>query len=186
MNTKKTIKSIFLTLTLLTAINANANILGKYIDGYYTAISFGSASFSPTLGSTDSFRDKNDFAMQFVLGAKINQKLAIELGFANLGSAKVTMGGVDKTISYKETLVGVNFKPLEKPVFIAGKEVTPFVKAGMRRFSTNQPDIRERTHGSYGGVGADIALSEDTAIRAEYVKYSKDADAIFVGFLKNW
>jgi hypothetical protein len=184
MNTKKTIKSIFLTLTLLTAVNANA--LGKYIDGYYTAISFGSALFSPTLGSTDSFRDKNDFAMQFVLGAKINQKLAIELGHADLGEAKVTIGGVNKTISYRKSLVGFNITPLNNSIFIANKEITPFFKVGVRKFGTNLLDLKEKTYGKYGGFGADVALSEDTTIRAEYVKYSKDTDAIFVGFLKNW
>jgi hypothetical protein len=173
---KRYFKHILTTLGFITMLNANAagNIT---FDEYYIAMGVGISHLEPI---NYNVSDKSDLTKNITIGASINKNIALELGYNNLGKAKLPSG---ESIDYKIKTLGVVYTfDVEKYNF------NPFAEIGIRHASTNSGANIIDTTNNYIGVGISTTLDaeKNTDARFSYNDYAKDAQNLMIEIIKKW
>lgn len=144
-------------------------------------------------GSLD-IGDQSQTGFELTLGEKFSRHFALEFGFANLGSYRITdsqFPASDSTRRVRLTSLEVN---LLSYLFLSGNALSPvskpgvalYVKTGLSRCTNNYDDTNDQLCDSYYlnlGLGMDLHLSRNVAIRFEAQSLLNDFYAARAGFV---
>ena len=146
---------------------------------WYVGGSAGRTSFDKTCEQVLVACDKADSGGKFFIGRQFSRHLAIEGGYANLGTAKAngTIGGLPATFDRDASawdISAVMFVPL-------GDRLSLFGKLGFSRSETQfkgtvaggPVDVNAKRNAYTFGAGAQYSIGRSLAVRAEFQRYTK-------------
>jgi OmpA-OmpF porin, OOP family len=146
---------------------------------WYVGGSAGGTSFDKTCDQVLVGCDKTDSGGKFFIGRQFSRHLAIEGGYAKLGTAKAsgTIAGLPATFDRDANawdVSAVMFVPL-------GDRLSLFGKLGFSRSETKfkgtvaggPVDVSEKRNAYTFGAGAQYSIGRSLAVRAEFQRYTK-------------
>ncbi|MEE9309565.1 MAG: OmpA family protein [Cocleimonas sp.] len=179
-NKKLLLTSLFVSATVLSSTAyADQNALNE---GWYVGGSVGKSSMDPGTGGTNwSTKDKNDYSKKLYVGKELNESVALEGFWTDLGAAGMkSSSGPTGKIAYKGIGANVTYK-----IPKAFGNLQPFAKLGITKLKTTNSGAVTRDQlnktSMLAGIGADYKISEDLQLRTEFNRYDKDIHDLNVG-----
>ncbi|CAA6813308.1 MAG: Unknown protein [uncultured Thiotrichaceae bacterium] len=170
----------FVIGSLFVMTQAAAAEFNKLEDSWYLGGSVGLSGLDPVTSTGFEVTDDSDIGKKIYAGVNITDQVGLEAFWNDLGAAGVSgTGGVGEA-SYR----ALGFNAVYNPPIKVGR-VQPFGKVGAAKMSTkssgNISITQENQFSLFGGVGADIELNKNFAIRTEFEYFTKDANQLSVG-----
>jgi OmpA-OmpF porin, OOP family len=138
----------------------------------YVGGSFGASSWS-IVNAPGASVDGDDVGYKVVFGSQLNPYLAVEIGWADLGKAKLTGAGVSGDLTGKGGFIDlVGMLQTSKDWWLLGR-IGAFNGEVKGQVSGVGSDTDRGTNVKYG-LGAQFDISRTTMLRAEWERYRFD------------
>lgn len=139
--------------------------------GFYMGADIGRAKQNLSAGSQSS--DRNSSSMNLYGGYQIDKHFAVELGYADLGKAKIGDSSAKTKALNADLLVGTALTP----------ELSVYTRLGAARYDRDfSAGSSDHTVGFKLGAGMEYKLSEQLSVRTELTRYNNLPTATGQGF----
>lgn len=171
--------SMFFFASMSFPVNADE---GSKELSWYAGVGAGMSKLDPdTSGTIFSIEDDTDTGFKLFAGYEIKQDWFLELGYSDLGKAKMATFG---EVEYQ--FIGLSGRYNFYDYELNGKDLVLFAKAGLASLdntSTIPYDNNNSTQLFYG-AGIEYPLLESLVLRAELETYDEDASFVSINIVK--
>jgi len=152
--------------------------------GVYLGLGGGLSRLSPETNDSPLTLDDNlSTALGVFVGYDLTDRISVELGYTDLGSAGLSAG---EDIGYSALSAGAVAYVFGDPGGVAARDaVATYLRLGVSSID-NQADIQlaeENNTSIWAGVGVEWPLLERIGVRGEIASFDSDAQAVMVSFL---
>ncbi|MBL4763057.1 MAG: porin family protein [Gammaproteobacteria bacterium] len=199
-------KSTLIALAVTTALSTSQSFAADTSN--YFGVSYGQTTVDTGVTAGSAILDDEDTGFKIFAGHNLNDSMAIEVHYADLGEATLS-GNSGDTFSISGTAYAFTVNNAKVAVaatsigaagvykFTTNSSVVPFAKLGLHRWEIDATVSGGSSFASatddgvdiFFGFGADVAVNEKISIRAEYESYDvdgDDVDNISIGLVANF
>lgn len=188
-------KSTLIALTVAAAFSTSQSFAADTSN--YFGVSYGQTTVDTGVTVGTAILDDEDTGFKIFAGHNLNDSMAIEVHYADLGEATLS-GNSGDTFSIEGsafvfTANNARIAVAATSIGAAGiyklatnSSVVPFAKLGLHRWeidttvsgASSVATVSDDGVDIFFGLGADISITESMSIRAEYESYDVDGDDV--------